>query len=129
MKMKSKKKIIGIIAVLVIMLTSADNLFSDPPPWAPAHGYRAKRGFEYFPDPNIYYDYHRGGYFYMEGDNWRFGIELPLLYSKFDLMKARRVYYHDYVDYPYRYNDWHPRHARKGVFYEERYDRHRDFDK
>jgi hypothetical protein len=48
-----------------------------PPPWAPAHGYRAKHKYYYYPSPHVYYDIGRKLYFYLEGDNWRFGVSLP----------------------------------------------------
>jgi len=48
-----------------------------PPPWAPAHGHRAKHKYYYYPSPHVYYDTGRELYFYLEGDNWRFGASLP----------------------------------------------------
>ncbi len=38
-----------------------------PPPWAPAHGYRAKHRYRYYPSAEIYFDLGRGIYFYYEG--------------------------------------------------------------
>ncbi|NIM99338.1 MAG: hypothetical protein GTO24_15065, partial [candidate division Zixibacteria bacterium] len=48
-----------------------------PPPWAPAHGYRAKHGYYYYPSQYVYYDVKRGVYFYIEGDGWRVSGRLP----------------------------------------------------
>jgi hypothetical protein len=48
-----------------------------PPPWAPAHGYRAKHRYYYYPSSYVYFDTGRKLYFYLEGDNWRFGASLP----------------------------------------------------
>lgn len=48
-----------------------------PPPWAPAHGYRAKHQYYYYPSSYVYYDNGRQLYFYLEGDNWRVGASLP----------------------------------------------------
>jgi hypothetical protein len=48
-----------------------------PPPWAPAHGYRAKHQYHYYPSSHVYYDTGRNLYFYLEGDTWRFGASLP----------------------------------------------------
>ena len=48
-----------------------------PPAHAPAHGYRAKYNYNYYPDENVYYDTDRKLYFYMEGDNWRASVSLP----------------------------------------------------
>jgi hypothetical protein len=38
-----------------------------PPPWAPAHGHRAKYKYLYFPECPAYYDTDRSVYFYIEG--------------------------------------------------------------
>ena len=48
-----------------------------PPPWAPAHGYRAKHAYRYYPDSEVYYDVERGLYFYMGGDRWQVSAQLP----------------------------------------------------
>ena len=48
-----------------------------PPPYAPAHGYRAKHQYRYYPSCSIYYDTGRRLYFYLKGDNWEVGASLP----------------------------------------------------
>lgn len=48
-----------------------------PPPHAPAHGYRAKYKYHYYPDSHVYYDTSRGVYFYLEGDSWGVSASLP----------------------------------------------------
>jgi hypothetical protein len=48
-----------------------------PPPHAPAHGYRAKHQYRYFPSRSVYYDTGRRLYFYLKGDNWEVGASLP----------------------------------------------------
>jgi hypothetical protein len=48
-----------------------------PPPHAPAHGYRAKHTYYYYPDACVYFDISRKVYFYLEGDNWRMAASLP----------------------------------------------------
>jgi len=48
-----------------------------PPPWAPAHGYRAKHRYYYYPSTFVYFDVERKLYFYLEGDSWRAGASLP----------------------------------------------------
>jgi len=48
-----------------------------PPPHAPAHGYRAKHQYRYYPSRSVYYDTGRGLYFYIKGDNWEVGASLP----------------------------------------------------
>lgn len=34
-----------------------------PPPWAPAHGYRAKHSYHYYPSAEVYFDTGRGSTF------------------------------------------------------------------
>lgn len=48
-----------------------------PPAHAPAHGYRAKYQYRYYPSRSVYYDTQRGLYFYLKGDNWEVGATLP----------------------------------------------------
>ena len=48
-----------------------------PPPHAPAHGYRAKHTYQYYPQSGIYFDVHRKVYFYLEGDRWQVSVSLP----------------------------------------------------
>ncbi len=48
-----------------------------PPSHAPAHGYRAKNHYRYYPSHSVYYDTGRGFYFYLKGDNWEVGASLP----------------------------------------------------
>jgi hypothetical protein len=49
-----------------------------PPAHAPAHGYRAKYNYHYYPKANVYYDTDRKLYFYIQGENWRASVSLPL---------------------------------------------------
>lgn len=48
-----------------------------PPNHAPAHGYRAKYQYRYYPNCSVYYDTSRKLYFYLKGGNWEFGASLP----------------------------------------------------
>jgi len=48
-----------------------------PPAHAPAHGYRAKYKYRYYPSCSVYYDSGRRIYFYLKGDNWEVGASLP----------------------------------------------------
>lgn len=48
-----------------------------PPAHAPAHGYRAKYQYRYFPSRSVYFDTGRGLYFYLKGNNWEVGVSLP----------------------------------------------------
>ncbi|RYD58942.1 MAG: hypothetical protein EOP56_01560 [Sphingobacteriales bacterium] len=59
-----------------------------PPPWAPAHGYRAKQ-HAYFPDYYTFYDANRRGYVYWNNDSWLFSKSLPSFLSGVNLGTAR----------------------------------------
>ena len=48
-----------------------------PPAHAPAHGYRAKHKYRYYPSRSVYYDTDRRVYFYLRGDNWEVKASLP----------------------------------------------------
>jgi hypothetical protein len=48
-----------------------------PPAHAPAHGYRAKHQYRYYPSRSVYFDTDRGLYFYLKGNNWEVGASLP----------------------------------------------------
>ncbi|HKK34337.1 MAG TPA: hypothetical protein VJ934_12420 [Desulfomicrobiaceae bacterium] len=48
-----------------------------PPAHAPAHGYRAKYRYRYYPDARVYFDIARERYFYTTGDRWRVSVSIP----------------------------------------------------
>jgi hypothetical protein len=48
-----------------------------PPQHAPAHGYRAKHRYHYYPNAYVYFDLSRKIYFYLEGNIWRMSVSLP----------------------------------------------------
>ncbi|MBW2624476.1 MAG: hypothetical protein JRD68_16325 [Deltaproteobacteria bacterium] len=48
-----------------------------PPPWAPAHGYRAKHKYRYYHDAQVYFDVGRRMYFYYRGGQWHVSVTLP----------------------------------------------------
>jgi hypothetical protein len=58
-------------------ISHPDVVKGGPPPHAPAHGYRAKYTYRYYPSSCIYFDACRKVYFYLEGDNWRTSVLLP----------------------------------------------------
>ncbi len=86
-----------------------------PPPWAPAHGYRATQHV-YFPDYRFFYDPYRGGYAYWYGNRWVFSPNMPGYMSGVDMGRVRiqvlngipltthpELYYHRYSNiYPSR---------------------------
>ncbi len=48
-----------------------------PPSHAPAHGYRAKHTYRYYPNVQVYFDVSERVYFYQEGDRWCVSASLP----------------------------------------------------
>jgi len=48
-----------------------------PPPHAPAHGYRRKYSYLYYPSSNVYYSAERKAYFYLDGNGWKVRATLP----------------------------------------------------
>lgn len=62
-----------------------------PPPWAPAHGYRAKTRYVYFKDYPVYYDNDRGVYISLSGGNWSVSAKLPSLLAGVDLVAAAKI--------------------------------------
>jgi hypothetical protein len=48
-----------------------------PPPHAPAHGYRAKYSYRYYPSCYVYFDVSRKFYFYLAGDGWKVSASIP----------------------------------------------------
>ena len=73
-----------------------------PPPWAPAHGHRAKYRYRYYPNSQVYFNENRGNYIYYRNGNWEVSVSLP---------DRIRIEVNDYVtlemdtDQPYRYHD------------------------
>ncbi len=57
---------------------SYDGKKKGPPPHAPAHGYRAKYNYRYYPSNEVYFDSGRGLYFYYSDKEWRASATLPL---------------------------------------------------
>ncbi|MES2811039.1 MAG: hypothetical protein V4670_01080 [Bacteroidota bacterium] len=111
--MKNLVKTFIITAVLFFITT--DNIFAQgPPPWAPAHGYRAKTRYVYFPDQNIYYDLQARNYIYLSGPNWVVKTSLPKLFLGINLGKSSQVELDFYGDRPYRYNTTHVVKYKKG---------------
>jgi hypothetical protein len=48
-----------------------------PPPWAPAHGFRRNHDYYYYPAADVYYRPADRTWFYLDGGDWRFGVNLP----------------------------------------------------
>ncbi len=78
-----------------------------PPPWAPAHGYRAKTRYVYFNEYNVYYDHDRGVYISLSGNNWQVTAKLPSILSSVDLNAAVKIDLDFSGDDPQKYNKDH----------------------
>ena len=48
-----------------------------PPPWAPAHGHRAKYRYYYYPACYVYYDVDRRVYFHYRDAGWHVTVSVP----------------------------------------------------
>ena len=60
-----------------MFILGIENSYSKPPPWAPAHGYRAKQQYQYYPKQKVYYNPEQKEYFWLDGGAWKTGVELP----------------------------------------------------
>ena len=75
-----------------------------PPAHAPAHGYRAKHQYRYYPSRAVYFDTDRRLYFYIKGDNWEVGASLP---NHIRISLGDSVYIELDTDKPYIYHSEH----------------------
>lgn len=73
-----------------------------PPSWAPAHGYRAKQRYRYYPAHNIYQDPASGLFFSLQGGAWTRG--LPAGLNPAGLGRYRD--FDGYVDEPWKNNPY-----------------------
>ncbi|MEJ2004007.1 MAG: hypothetical protein P8X57_03365 [Cyclobacteriaceae bacterium] len=62
-----------------------------PPPWAPAHGYRAKTRYVFFRDYAVYYDHQEGVYISLAGKDWQISASLPVNLKGVDLNAAVKI--------------------------------------
>lgn len=71
----------ALIAATLMSIGMATPALADPPPWAPAHGHRAKQAAEYryvyYPAQQVYYAPQEQIWFWMNGGSWNFGVNLP----------------------------------------------------
>jgi hypothetical protein len=93
------------VLILVFMLVVPTDVFSQgPPPWAPAHGYRAKTRHIYFPDQNMYYDIQKGVYIYFNNGKWAVSVKVPSIFVGINLGRSTQIELDFYGDRPQRYN-------------------------
>lgn len=48
-----------------------------PPDHAPAHGWRRKHQFDYYPGAQVYRDRQTGHWFWFESGSWQVGVQVP----------------------------------------------------
>jgi hypothetical protein len=73
-----------ILALGLTGLLTGQQVHADPPPWAPAHGQRAKQHpYTYYPEYGIYYGPESRMWFWLEGSSWRIGATLPVDYRPY----------------------------------------------
>ncbi|MBL6445017.1 hypothetical protein JMN32_01765 [Fulvivirga sp. 29W222] len=78
-----------------------------PPPWAPAHGYRAKTRYVFFKDHDVYYDNEKGVYISVSGKGWEVSAKLPSILKGIDLKAAAKIDLNYSGDRPQKYYDRH----------------------
>jgi hypothetical protein len=72
------RKLLLVGSVLLVLVGGYDTpVLAEPPPWAPAHGYRAKHRYHYYPSAQVYFDTGRNLYFHYSGGEWRVSAQLP----------------------------------------------------
>lgn len=121
--MKTRSLLPVLMVIFTLSVFSPASLFAQgPPPWAPAHGYRAKVRHIYFPDYNFYFDLQRNVYIYLSGSNWEVSVGLPVFLSSVNLSVATKVQLELNSDMPQKYNTDHIRkyHGNAGGYKEKR---------
>lgn len=79
-----KASMLSVIAIAAVSAGMPMPAFADPPPWAPAHGYRAKQHrYVYYPAREIYYAPETRMWFWLNGGSWQFGASLPVEYRPY----------------------------------------------
>lgn len=75
-----RRPIISFSALAWLAMTTALPIpaAADPPPWAPAHGHRAKQfRYVYYPRYEAYYAPETRVWFWLDDGRWRVGASLP----------------------------------------------------
>jgi hypothetical protein len=96
------------IAVLLLLAFATVGLaapmaWADPPPWAPAHGWRAKQRYVYYPSAEVYSAPDTRMWFWLGGDGWQAGVSLPVALQGY--VQVGGVEIDLDVDRPYLRND------------------------
>ena len=78
-----------------------------PPPWAPAHGFRAKTRYVYFPEYNFYFDIEKRVYIHFQAGKWTVTVDLPTRLGNINLRNASKFELELDIDNPQIYNGEH----------------------
>ncbi len=112
--MKTKFLFRGLVVIMILTFAFSLDTFGQgkeeqkgPPPWAPAHGYRAQTRHVYFPDYNFYFDIQKSVYIHLSGENWQVSANLPSVFSGVDLKISATMELDLYTDTPQKYNSDH----------------------
>ena len=83
--MKRYRSRLLLISMAMMIGGTGQLAYADPPPWAPAHGKRAKQQhpYTYYPEYGFYYAPETRMWFWLEGSDWRVGASLPLDYRPY----------------------------------------------
>lgn len=97
---------IATVAALALAAATlaATPVMADPPPWAPAHGWRAKHQYVYYPSAEVYYAPATRMWFWLGGNGWQVGASLPGALQGY--VQAGGVNISLDVDRPYLQNDY-----------------------
>lgn len=97
-----------VAAVIVLGLAAAGfaapPACADPPPWAPAHGWRAKHRYVYYPSAEVYYAPESRMWFWLGGNGWQAGVNLPVALQGYVNVGGVNISLD--VDRPYLRNDY-----------------------
>ncbi len=127
-----KKLIKTAVIATFLFLIIPDNMFAQgPPPWAPAHGYRAKTKHIYFPEQNFYYDIEAHNYIYLNRGRWSISATIPRPFININLGGVPQVQLEFIGHNPYRDNHVHvvkykkpKKHKVKVIHYDDDHDHH-----
>ncbi|HYD59958.1 MAG TPA: hypothetical protein VEC35_06370 [Noviherbaspirillum sp.] len=132
MRIRSGRHYASLFAFIAASFAVPLPALADPPPWAPAHGYRAKQErayrYVYYPAQQVYFSPEQNIWFWMSGGNWQFGVNLPAHYRVVStsgvavtLASERPYRQHMYVEEQYG-RPWREKHGHHG----HKEDRHKE---
>jgi hypothetical protein len=133
--MRNLRQLLPAAGIALAALLTAVPAQADPPPWAPAHGHRAKQyRYVYYPAHEVYYAPETRLWFWLDGGRWRTGAGLPAAFALGGtsgvtvVLDTRRPYdrhVHVVERYGHRHHDRDDRHDR----HDHRHDGHERHDR